>query len=160
MDVEPDQRARYLGMIDAASVELAAILDELSLAARIEGDRYEPVAREADSLELARAAAARVPGVSALGAGAVAELDADGVEAALAALARAALRQGLIESAELRVDGLAIAVSPVEAAVAPILLGAELRDFGAAVATRVVRAGGGAVEVVDGAVVVRLASST
>src|SRR5439155_11873308 len=153
MDVEPDQRARYLGMIDAASVELAAILDELSLAARIEGDRYEPVAREADSLELARAAAARVPGVSALGAGAVAELDADGVEAALAALARAALRQGLIESAELRVDGLAIAVSPVEAAVAPILLGAELRDFGAAVATRVVRAGGGAVEVVDGAVV-------
>ena len=118
------------------------------------------MAREADSLELARAAAARVPGVSALGAGAVAELDADGVEAALAALARAALRQGLIESAELRVDGLAIAVSPVEAAVAPILLGAELRDFGAAVATRVVRAGGGAVEVVDGAVVVRLASST
>ena len=55
---------------------------------------------------------------------------------------------------------LAIAVSPVEAAVAPILLGAELRDFGAAVATRVVRAGGGAVEVVDGAVVVRLAAST
>ena len=36
VDVEPDKSARYLGMIDEASEELAALTDRLSLAARIE----------------------------------------------------------------------------------------------------------------------------
>src|SRR3989442_9479033 len=52
---EPKQR--YLEMIDAASRQLAELLDELGLAARIEGGRYEPNLRAIDTLELARTAA-------------------------------------------------------------------------------------------------------
>src|SRR5439155_1535179 len=37
---EPEQR--YLEMIDAAADQLAELLDEVGLAARIEGGRYEP----------------------------------------------------------------------------------------------------------------------
>ena len=54
-DLEEEKLKRYLGLIDSASDELAALLELLSLAARIEGGRYEPVTREADSLELAPA---------------------------------------------------------------------------------------------------------
>ena len=44
------------------------------------------------------------------------------------------------------VDGARIAIEPVAPNVAPIVLGEELKDLGAAVAVRVVRALGGAVE--------------
>jgi signal transduction histidine kinase len=55
--LEEEKLKRYLGLIDSASDELASLLELLSLAARIEGGRYEPVTREADSLELAPAGA-------------------------------------------------------------------------------------------------------
>src|SRR5437773_7003937 len=51
-------KQRYLEMIDVASRQLAELLDELGLAARIEGGRYEPNLQPVDTLELARAAAA------------------------------------------------------------------------------------------------------
>ncbi|HEX6951462.1 MAG TPA: histidine kinase dimerization/phospho-acceptor domain-containing protein, partial [Gaiellaceae bacterium] len=51
---------RYVEMIDAASAQLAELIEELSLAARIESGRYDPTPREADTLELAQAAAARL----------------------------------------------------------------------------------------------------
>ena len=51
---------RYVEMIEAASTQIAELLDELSLAARIESGRYDPVARETDSLALARGAAERL----------------------------------------------------------------------------------------------------
>src|SRR4029450_13439155 len=51
---EPNDR--YVAMIVEASRQLAELLDELGLAARIEGDRYEPNLQPADTLELARAA--------------------------------------------------------------------------------------------------------
>ena len=54
-DLEEEKLKRYLGLIDSASDELAVLLELLSLAARIEGGRYEPVTREADSLALAPA---------------------------------------------------------------------------------------------------------
>ena len=44
-------------MIQAASGQLADILDDLGLAARIEAGRYAPNVAEADTLELAQAAA-------------------------------------------------------------------------------------------------------
>ena len=50
---------RYVEMIDTASAQLAELIDELSLAARIQSGRYEPTPHEADTLELAQAAAAR-----------------------------------------------------------------------------------------------------
>src|ERR671937_1857618 len=51
---EPKQR--YVEMIDAASRQLAELLDELGLAARIKGGRYEPNLQPVDTLELAREA--------------------------------------------------------------------------------------------------------
>ena len=48
---------RYIEMIQAASGQLADILDELGLAARIEAGRYSPNLAEADTLQLAEAAA-------------------------------------------------------------------------------------------------------
>src|ERR1035437_7691152 len=50
---------RYVEMIAAASSQMAELLDELSLVARIEAGRYEPALREADTLALAHAAAGR-----------------------------------------------------------------------------------------------------
>ena len=52
--------ARYLGMVEASAMQLGELLDELGLAARIEGGRYEAVRNEADTAELARAAAERL----------------------------------------------------------------------------------------------------
>ena len=55
---EPNDR--YMDMIAAATKQLAELLDELSLAARIEGGRYEPNLQEIDTLELARGAASEL----------------------------------------------------------------------------------------------------
>src|SRR5437016_4115697 len=51
---------RYVEIIEAASQQMAELLDELSLAARIEAGRYEPALRDADTLALAHAAADRL----------------------------------------------------------------------------------------------------
>jgi signal transduction histidine kinase len=134
-----DPATRYLGIIDQASDELVGLLDQVSLAARIEGGRYEPVLREIDSLVLARAA---VPG--ATGEGAAVQVDVEAVERALAALARAASRHGGVE-VELAVAGRELSFEPVTAEAAPIVLGEDLKDLGAAVAVRLVGALGGQV---------------
>ncbi len=131
--------ARYLGIIDAASDELVQLLDVLSVAARIEGDRYDPVLREIDSLELAQAA---VPGAS--GEGAPVEVDVAAVERALSALARAAARHGGVE-VSVGVAGRKISIEPVVPDAGPIVLGEDPKDLGAAVAVRIVRALGGEV---------------
>src|ERR687885_2419580 len=57
MDDLGEPKHRYVEMIDAASRQLAELLDELSLAARIEGGRYEPNIQPVNTLDLARAAA-------------------------------------------------------------------------------------------------------
>src|SRR5688572_15822700 len=49
--------ASYAEMIEAASDQLAELLDELSLAVRIEAGRYEPRLEDVDTAELIRAAA-------------------------------------------------------------------------------------------------------
>ena len=98
---------RYVEMIDAASAQLAELIDELSLAARIESGRYDPTPREADTLELAQAAAARLgeDRVRVTGSGAALETDADAVERGLAALFQSALRHGGLDEVEVEVDG-------------------------------------------------------
>ncbi|MDQ4029437.1 MAG: hypothetical protein M3168_00170, partial [Actinomycetota bacterium] len=60
-DIQPPAD-RYLEMMALASEQLSELLDELGLAARIEGGRWEPNLQAADTLELARAAAARLDG--------------------------------------------------------------------------------------------------
>jgi signal transduction histidine kinase len=150
---------RYVEMIDAASAQLSELIDELSLAARIESGRYEPAPREADTLELAQAAAARLgeERVHVAGSGAALETDAEAVERGLAALFQSALRHGGLDSVEVEVDGSEIRLSPVTPASAPVVLGDDLRDLGAAVAVRLVLRLGGSVSVDGETVKIELA---
>ncbi len=156
----PDPVPRYLGMIDQASVQLSEILDLLGLAARIEGGRYDPVLREADSLALAVAAAeAGGEALSASGTGAQVAVDVDAVVRALSDLAVAALRHGVQKAVELRVAGADVRILPVTAEAAGVVLGEDLKDLGAAVAVKLVRALGGAVALDGEALVVTLPQS-
>jgi signal transduction histidine kinase len=143
--------SRYLEMIGAASEQLAEILDTLSLVARIEAGRWEPNVQRVDSLELARTAAADVDAgeVSISGGGGSILVDEEALRDALRDLARCVLRHGGLKRVELVVDGGELTLSPVAEAVAPIVLGESLRDLGAAVAVRVLRASGGSVEIRD-----------
>lgn len=141
-----DPAPRYLGMIDEASAQLSEILDLLGLAARIESGRYDPVVRQADSLALARAAAEHAgQAISASGDGAQVVVDADAVELSLSQLAVAALRHGGVAAVGLRVTGAEVRIGPVAPSAAGVVLGEELKDLGAAVGVRLVRALGGTV---------------
>jgi signal transduction histidine kinase len=150
---------RYVEMISAASGQLAELLDELSVAARLAAGRYDPPVRAVDTLELARAAAERLgeERVEVAGEGAEVELDRDAAGRAVYSLARCALRHGGLEQVQLTARGPELRVSPVTPASAPVLLGDDLRDLGAAVAVRVVEAGGGTVAVEGETLRVRLA---
>jgi signal transduction histidine kinase len=147
---------RYIEMIQAASGQIADILDDLGLAARIEADRYTPNLTEADTLELTEAAAGLV-GEKAVagGRGSAVEVDRVVTERALAALARCALRHGGLEAIELAADGSVVAISPVLPDVVPIILGDDLRDLGAAAANRLVESVGGSISVEGEMLVVR-----
>jgi signal transduction histidine kinase len=149
---------RYVEMIDAASAQLAELIDELALAARIESGRYDPTTREADTLELARAAAVRLgeDRVAVTGSGTTVETDAEAVERGLAALFQSALRHGGLERVDVAVNDAEIQVSPVTPASAPVVLGEDLRDLGAAVAVRLVRRLGGTVEIAGETLEIRL----
>ena len=119
----------------------AALLLLLALAARIEASRYEPVLVEVDTLTLARAA---VP--DAQGEGATVVTDPPTVERSLVALADCAKKHGGVPAITLRVDGSELTLAPVNEQAAPVILGDDLRDLGAAVAMRAIRALGGSVE--------------
>jgi signal transduction histidine kinase len=151
--------SRYVEMITSASGQMAELIDELSVAARLAAGRYDPPLRAVDTLELARAAAERLGDerVGVAGEGAELELDADAIERAVAALARCALRHGGVERVELEVRGPELSLTPVTPASAPVLLGEDLRDLGAAVAGRVIQARGGSVALDGEALTVRLA---
>ena len=150
---------RYVEMIDAASAQLAELIDELSLAARIESGRYDPTPREGDTLELAQAAAARLgeDRVHVSGSGTAVETDTGAVERGLAALFQSALRHGGLDSVGVEVEGVEIRLSPVTPASAPVVLGDDLRDLGAAVAVRLVTRLGGSAEVDGETLRIRLA---
>jgi len=154
-----DTSTRYVEMIGTASGQMAELLDELSVAARLAAGRYDPPLRAVDTLELARAAAERLgeERVEVSGEGAEVELDRDAVERAISSLARCSLRHGGLEQVRLAVRGPELSLSPVTPASAPVLLGQDLRDLGAAVAVRVVEARGGAVAVDGDMLKIRLA---
>jgi signal transduction histidine kinase len=143
---EPKQR--YMEMIDAASRQLAELLDELGTAARIESGRYEPSLQPVDTLELAQAAANLLgeERVQVSGEGGEVHVDPEATERGVAALAQSALRHGGLDEVQLQVDRSMLRILPVTSSSAPVVLGEDLRDLGAAVAVRVVRALGGSVE--------------
>jgi signal transduction histidine kinase len=150
---------RYVEMISAASAQMAELLDELSLAARIEGGLYEPALREAETLDLAGGAAKRLgeDRVHVSGEGATVSTDVDAVERGVSALVQAALRHGGLDEVDVVVRGAEIAVTPVTDSSAPVVLGTELRDLGAAVAVRVIERLGGSVSVSGQTLTIRLA---
>lgn len=154
-----DRVARYLGMIETASGQLAGLLDELGLAARIESGRYAPALREADTLELARSAASQLEDgeVVVSGRGTAIETDPAAVERALRGLARCALRHGMLDEIAVAVDGDEISIAPIEPGAAPVIMAEELRDLGAAVAGRAIQALGGSLELSGETLIVKLA---
>jgi K+-sensing histidine kinase KdpD len=152
--------ARYVEMIETASTQLTDLLDELGLVARIEAGRYEPTTTQVELEGLARAAAARLEEglVGVEGDGDLVTVDAPATERALAALVRCALRHGGLEHVDVRIEGHEVAVTPITPASAPVVLGEELRDLGAAVAVRLIHALGGSVELAGETLRVRLPS--
>jgi signal transduction histidine kinase len=140
---------RYVEIIDQASAQMAELLDELSLAARIESGRYEPVMRETDTLELARDAQTRLgeDRVRVSGDGAPVTTDVEAVARGISALIQAALRHGGLDEIDVAVRGAVIDVTPVTESSSRVVLGQDLRDLGAAVAVRVIERLGGSVAV-------------
>jgi signal transduction histidine kinase len=151
-----DPADKYVQMMVAASNQLAELLEDIGLVARIESGRWEPNVQEVDSLELASNVAGAVEGAHAEGSGAPVRVDRDGAETALRHLARCALRHGGLQKLDLTVAGPELAIAPVTDGAAPILLGQEARDLGALIALRIVRALGGSVELDGGRLLVRL----
>jgi signal transduction histidine kinase len=150
---------RYLEMIDAASRQIDELLDELSLAARIESGRYDPALRETDTLALAQSAAERLgeDRVCVSGQGAPVETDVDAVGRGVSALVQSVLRHGGLDEVDVSVRGKEIDVTPVTEASAPVVLGQDLRDLGAAVAVRVIERLGGSVSVSGPTLTIQLA---
>jgi signal transduction histidine kinase len=150
---------RYVEMIEAASGQMAELLDELALAARIESGRYEPALRDADTLALAHNAVERLGDdrVNVSGEGAIVQVDFEGVDRGVSALIQATLRHGGLQEVDVVVRGKEIEVSPVTDSSSKVVVGAELRDLGAAVAVKLIDALGGSVTVDGSKLTIRLA---
>ena len=143
---ELDERnARFVEMIDEASEQMALLIDQLGLAARIESGRYDPLPLDADTLELA--ASSGDSRVAVEGKGAIVETDSVTVSRALGALAVAALRYGELSLVTWTVNGRELTLTPVTAAAAPVVAGTDPRDLGALVARTAIERLGGSVTV-------------
>jgi signal transduction histidine kinase len=148
---------RYVQMIGAASDQMAELLDLLGVVARIESGRFEPQVREAQSRELADAAAQKLGEEAEVdGDGAAVAVDPPWTQTALAALGECIRRHGALERVKYTVDGPVIVIGPVREGVGQIALGEDLKDFGAAVAVRVLRVVGAELELDGERLVVRL----
>jgi len=143
-----DPASRYVQMIESAAGQMVELLDELGLAARIEDERYEPNLQEVNTLDLAHGAAAELgeDRVRVGGDGAEVRVDVEATQRAVTALAQCALRHGGVELVDVTAAGPELTIAPITPASAPVVLGEALRDLGAAVAVRLVRALGGSVE--------------
>jgi signal transduction histidine kinase len=134
---------RFLTMIEEASEQMTGLLDQVGVAARIEGGRWEPVLREVDTLELASSGDERV---RAEGSGEPIETEPESVGQALESLAVAASRYGPVDEVTWRVDGRRLELSPVTAGAAPVVTGETVRDLGSLVARSVIEELGGSIE--------------
>ena len=131
-----ERSARFVGMMGEAADQMAELLDELAVSARIAANRWEPALREVDTLELVD---------SGEGRGAVIETEPEAVGRSLRSLARAARLHGRVEVAW-RVDGRVLSLGPITAEAAPVVLAEEIRDLGSIVARQVIEALGGSLE--------------
>jgi signal transduction histidine kinase len=151
------QSTRYVELIEASGAQLAEIVDDLGVVARIQGGRFEPAVEDADSLEVARQAAGRLgERASASGTGRPVRVDPELVVRALAGLATAALRHGGAERMTLAVEGATVRISPLQDGAAAVVMGEQLKDLGAAAGRAVLEALGGTLVVEREALAVRL----
>jgi signal transduction histidine kinase len=150
--------AGYSEMIEAASQQLGELIDELSLAARIDGGRYEPKLEVVEVGELAAATVERLgeERVGVSGDGGTVTVDVEATKRSVSALVQCALRHGGLDRVEVALAADEVRVSPITPASAPVVLGEDLRDLGAAVAVMHVRWLGGTVAVDGEVLVVRL----
>ena len=111
--------------------------------------RYEPKLETRVTAELAAAAAERLGDerVGVAGAGADVTVDVEATKRSVSSLVQCALRHGGLDHVEVVVDGAELRVSPITPASAPVVLGEDLRDLGAAVAVMHVERLGGSVAV-------------
>lgn len=139
-----DERTmRFLTMIEEASGQMTELLDELGIAARIEGGRWEAVLRDADTLELATSDDERIV---TEGDGEAIETEPESVARALQSLAIAAVRHGPVDRVTWRVRGRDLELSPITADAAPVVTGESFRDLGALIARIVIEALDGSLE--------------
>jgi signal transduction histidine kinase len=148
----------YSEMIESASQQLAELIDELSLAARIAGDRYEPNRERVGTSDLAAAAVERLGAerVGVSGEDGEVAVDVEATKRSISALVQCALRHGGLDRVELLLAGTELRVSPITAASAPVVLGEDLRDLGAAVAVLHIESLGGSVSADGETLVIRL----
>jgi signal transduction histidine kinase len=153
-----DPASRYVEMIEAASAQMAELLDELGLATRIESGRYSPTLRDVNTLALAKSAAVRLgeDRVRVAGRGGTVRVDPEATDRAVSALVQCALRHGGLDLVDVEAENAHITVAPITEASAPVVLGEDLRDLGAAVAQRLICALGGELSVNDGTLTIRL----
>jgi signal transduction histidine kinase len=138
-----EQSARFIGMISDASTEMAGLLDELAVVARIEAGRWEPALVDADTIDLASSDDERI---EVAGRGETIATEPTAVKRSLQALAIAACRHGPVDAVTWTVDGRSLELGEVTAGAAPIVHGDEIRDLGALVARRVIEELGGSLE--------------
>jgi signal transduction histidine kinase len=143
MEDQNERTARFLAMIEEAAEQMTGLLDELGTVSRIEGGRWEPVLREADTLDLARADDERI---AVEGTGETIETEVDAVSRSLRALAVAAARFGPVERVTWRVSGRELELSPVGPEAGPVVTGESMRDLGSLVARAVIEELGGSLE--------------
>ena len=141
----PEREARFVAMIDQASGQMNELISRLSLAAALSAGRHEQQLVDADTFELAEAAAG--DRVAVEGRGAIVRTDRELVRQALLGLAEAALRHGQVERVGWQVDGRELVLAPVVPQAAPVLEGSTPRDLGALVARLAIEAVGGSLEI-------------
>ena len=152
--------AEYASMIEVASDQLGELIDELSLAARVEGGRYDPKLEPVLVHEVAAAAVERLGAdrVSVTGSGGEVTVDVEATKRSVSSLVQCALRHGGLEEVRVELDGLEVRVAPITASSAPVVLGEDLRDLGAAVAVLHIERLGGSVTVDGETLTIRLPS--
>ena len=143
-----EPKSRYVEFMIAATDQLAELLDDLGIAARIKGDRWEPNLQEVSSWDLAGAVAAQLP-VDLEGSPGPVRVDRDACVRAIVLLCRCALRHGGLERVRLDVNGPELSIGPIPEEAVAIVAAVNLRDLGAAVGVTIVNALGGRVEAGD-----------
>jgi signal transduction histidine kinase len=141
---ELDERTmRFLTMIEEASGQMTDLLDEVGVAARIEGGRWEPALRPVNTLELATSEDERI---HTEGEGETIETEPESLGRALQSLAVAAARYGPTDQVTWHVSGRVFELQPITAEAAPVVTGESIRDLGSIVARMAIEELGGSLE--------------